>query len=1071
MMQPYSGFSSPGPIRLPPGNLEPVEEIPGDSDFDDSEHSQTISDISLSSIEEEEDFEQEFENEEGSIREKDPVFEKIKETLSKTLDRTESCVSDLSSVSNISDGPQVQISQHYTSLPYGIQPRATYEHSSLQADIMGVAYSGRMRMFVILDSKGITTWKRDVVDPRDYKNLETVDLTPKTFYLSQVQQNQSKILAKKGKMKVNLRHRYLVRRALQYPKYEYRLIMYIVYAPKYNCYFALGKDFSVKVLNRDFEETCSVNTDMRSILFILFNPVRDELITGGVGGIKIWQFLQVAGKAFTELKPLANYELRIKDTLPNVGGSWVKKVELDYNLQHLYCCSDTDLHVYDLTGKLLFKFERAHTMAITGCCFSMSAKVLVTSSVDSEVKVWSLTGGLVHTFRGHSRAVTSLLLHPDTSSVVITSSLDGSIRMWSLDTMDLLYMIVVSADGVLWMGLTDDKMLYVSTCRNITLWHLNKFYSFWSLARSQVTNLFLAGCEEKSTRLVAIGDDSSVRIFCRGNHKNISTVLPPPDISPLQKVLSVCYSREKNAAFLLVNPREIWVYTTRTDPASRISKWTVYDLQLPYITGDSSLFPPGGGNQPPSSFLALHRATENGSGNEIAANCCSLCILNSPAIMWTLHGPCSPIRRTFLLLGMEDGRILFMDPVIKGQKYMELKASKDAIQEMRHDVAHKSLITLCRLKTLVLIQVWGLPQLDLMHEFYCAPDVTSYGRVGLSMLTGHESGHVSLHPLEPAEDLGIIKSKQEPPYDSVVDTKRRPEHQKSVVALDALAALQIYVTCSVDGAIKVWDENKVLLTEIMLEESPSSAAFLNDMGDLLVGFKNHIFYIDHTKLCPAFKPPEIEMETSDQESDVYEDPRVLYELLVEDDEEVTLDNYLVPYDNLAFDNDFLEGKTKIEQPKTAAEVVESSESETETDISLAPSSIYMSPADSIESLSMIDLTLGADYSKYDLRDQMKATLNQIGMKARKWHKNVNIESLGQSDLEDKEVEVELERFSLPLFGQSPGGSPSITPPSSEASPRRGRDQEEEYEEYSDRERGRKPGFVPILPPDQQVAGG
>ena len=44
--------------------------------------------------------------------------------------------------------------------------------------------------------------------------------------------------------------------------------------------------------------------------------------------------------------------------LPNVGGSWVKKVELDYNLEHLYCCSDTDLYVYNLEGKQLFKFER-----------------------------------------------------------------------------------------------------------------------------------------------------------------------------------------------------------------------------------------------------------------------------------------------------------------------------------------------------------------------------------------------------------------------------------------------------------------------------------------------------------------------------------------------------------------------------------------------------------------------------------------------------------------------------------------------------------------------------------------
>ncbi|KAL5014279.1 hypothetical protein ScPMuIL_008549 [Solemya velum] len=65
---------------------------------------------------------------------------------------------------------------------------------------MGVVYNGRMRQFVILDAKGITTWKRDFVANR-------------------------------------------IQRALMYPKYEYRLMTYIVYARKYNCYFALGKIF------------------------------------------------------------------------------------------------------------------------------------------------------------------------------------------------------------------------------------------------------------------------------------------------------------------------------------------------------------------------------------------------------------------------------------------------------------------------------------------------------------------------------------------------------------------------------------------------------------------------------------------------------------------------------------------------------------------------------------------------------------------------------------------------------------------------------------------------------------
>ena len=52
-------------------------------------------------------------------------------------------------------------------------------------------------------------------------------------------------------------------------------------------------------------------------------------------------------------------------------------------------------------------------------------------------------------------------------------------------------------------------------------------------------------------------------MFARSNQKNLSTVLPPPNVSPLQKILGVCYSREFNVIFVLINPKLIWVYTTR----------------------------------------------------------------------------------------------------------------------------------------------------------------------------------------------------------------------------------------------------------------------------------------------------------------------------------------------------------------------------------------------------------------------------------------------------------------------------------------------------------------------------
>ncbi|XP_021350983.1 uncharacterized protein LOC110448841 isoform X2 [Mizuhopecten yessoensis] len=943
----------------------------------------------------------------------DPIFEKIKEKVEKSLERTESVTSLSSAGTDESDGKQILISEQYTNIPFGIQPRATYEHGKKNADIMGLAYNSRMRQFIILDSKGITSWKRDNVDNRVMRNL-------------------------------------------LYPKYEYRLLTYIVYAKKYNCYFALSKDFSLKVLNRDFDETCNVKAGLRSVLFMVFNSVTDELITGGVDGTKIWSFRQAAGSSFMELKPLSNYELHLEKTLENVGGSWVKKVELDHHLQHLYFCSDTDLHVYNLQGKRLFKYEKAHTMSITGCVYSQSAKVLITSSVDCEVKVWSLMGGMVHSFRGHSRAVTNLLLHPDSSSLIVTASLDGSIRMWSLDTMELVYNITVSSDGVLWMGLTDDNILYVSTCRNITLWSLNQFYSFWALSRNRVTRLSLSGHESKTTRVVSLGDDSSVRLFHRKTSKNLTTVLPPHVVPPLQSVMSVCYSREFDVIFLLINPQEIWVYTSRTDPCCRIAVWDVHNLQIPYITGSKGRGEERGVRTGPKG-IPIHRATENGTGNEVVCNCYSLCDLNSSATMWTDEGNCCPIRHSYLLLGMEDGRILFMDPVIRGQKYMEFKANKDKIQMMKHDVAHEALITMCQMSSHALFQIWDLPNLTLKHEVCCGQDVQHFTRLDYSFLTGHQSGAVYFHYLLPADESGALKSKED--EDQTVDEKdlgisgKKLEHNSPIVGLDAASSLRIFCSASMDGAIKIWDEFCVLLTEITMEDSLTALCFLNAQCDLLVGFQNHIYFIDHTKVCPYLKLPEDEGDyDSDTESDIYENPDVLYEGGLQNTDELTLDTYLVPY-KIQFSQDFLEGKLPIEQ-KTAHAEEDKESSESESDYSLAPTDTYLSPPDSPSGLSEIDLILGSGYTKYDLLKQMNRTMRTLAIKQKadarrkklmkkgrklypkRGKKRVNImlddDTPLQSDHEDGQKEQD--PFLLPTFGMSPGPTPPGTPPSRPATP-------------------------------------
>ncbi|XP_064607096.1 uncharacterized protein LOC135471707 [Liolophura sinensis] len=539
-----------------------------------------------------------------------------------------------SSQKTLLEKTNVKISENYTSVPYGFQLRDAYEHGKENTDIMGVIYNGRMRQFIILDARGISTWNRSIINSK-------------------------------------------VSRDMSYPKYEYGLITNIIFARKYNCYFALSKDFSLKVLNKDFEETLSVSADLRCVLFMVFNPITDQLITGGVGGTKIWNFHQVAS-SFGELKPMANYRLTLKAELADVGGSWVKRVELDHHLQHLYCCSDTNLYAYDLQGKLLFKFIKAHSMSITACKYSIATRFLITSSLDTEVKVWSQMGGLIHTFRGHSRAVTDTLIHPDSSYLFLTCSLDGTVRIWSLDTMDVLYSHVVSGDGVLWMGLTDDKLLYLSTVSSLTLWSLNNVYSFWGLARNKVSQLCLARGPEKTTRVMAVGDDGSVRLFARSSQRNLSTVLPPPSLSPLETILSVTYNREYNIIYMLINPQEIWLYTTRTDPACRVTIWYVNEIQN-YCKSHSD---GQGFNQEGSAFSqsyrskSVHRTSISGSGNDPVVDCMCVCTLVSPAMVWTEEGMCSPLQHSYLLLGLEDGRILFMDPIVKNLKTYGVQSFK-----------------------------------------------------------------------------------------------------------------------------------------------------------------------------------------------------------------------------------------------------------------------------------------------------------------------------------------------------------------------------------------------------------
>ena len=81
--------------------------------------------------------------------------------------------------------------------------------------------------------------------------------------------------------------------------------------------------------------------------------------------------------------------------------------------------------------------------------------------------------------------------------------------------------------------------------------------------------------------------------------------------------------------------------------------------------------------------------------------------------------------------------------------------------------------------------------------------------------------------------------------------------------------------------------------------------------------------------------------------------------------------FQVPFD-MVFSDDFLSGKKPIsEAVKTDEGSGDGDESDTGSEPSAAPTELYQSPFDTPRDLAVVDLTLGAKPTKYDLKESYR----------------------------------------------------------------------------------------------------
>ena len=82
----------------------------------------------------------------------------------------------------------------------------------------------------------------------------------------------------------------------------------------------------------------------------------------------------------------------------------------------------------------------------------------------------------------------------------------------------LFFSLPVFSEGIYWMNIVSPKLIYCCSNRVIEVFSLNHLCDFWALSRCSVTSLSLVTCKGKSSRVMAIGNDSRLvkhnSLFC-----------------------------------------------------------------------------------------------------------------------------------------------------------------------------------------------------------------------------------------------------------------------------------------------------------------------------------------------------------------------------------------------------------------------------------------------------------------------------------------------------------------------------------------------------------------------------
>ncbi|KAJ3361930.1 WD repeat-containing protein 87 [Allomyces javanicus] len=549
---------------------------------------------------------------------------------------------------------------------------------------------------------------------------------------------------------------------------------------------------------------------------------------------------------------------------------WVSKTMHRASQNRLYVACDGNIYVYDYdSGKRIDMMLQIHDITITALAVHEPSDFLVTGAKDGTIKVWNSQHALVSSFRDHHGAISALLFplahtaQPRPPPILVSGSLDGSLRMWDLDKGRCVYRQPTGHNEVLGMGMMRRDTFYHYSRRAIGVWHLNRLTSTFCTTQSQVTHLYrvvahsATGRKGPRARIVLAAEDGSIRLVSPVSGTVLLTCFPS---FKQTHIVEVVHDLPGECIYSLMSNGEIVVYDTRINPSK------VLRVLDPSISIESS------------------RVT------------CMTALANP----WQLVG------------GTDSGQIVSINPDTGHRDVLVQGHPADIVALQRHP-SQGLLLSTGNDKT---VKAWRIhrrgtfpPTLDLVcvHPLAAFPcrlrpaatsataDTDPHWMLATNAnhaLVVHETPMHGGAPTHAPPTSGVL------PHDgsgsvhsslagdtglgggsSAVPTlptgpgrawthSPDEEHTKLVTCIDHLPTLRLYVTAGMDGVVKLWSAQNVLVREIQVGEPVTAVAFANARGDLLLGVHDEVSVVrwkdylplDQCKAIQDINPPDDPLE-------------------------------------------------------------------------------------------------------------------------------------------------------------------------------------------------------------------